>query len=133
AAVKRPLGAPSASRPDAAIGNPPSRIGHRVGNRRAERRNRVFKRGRIIFGDGFSTLDCMIRDLSQRGARISVEDQLTVPSKFSFAILDTGEVYAAIRRWQQGRSIGLEFLIESASMAADEPEMTGRQVGETGG
>jgi GGDEF domain-containing protein len=94
-------------------------VGHRSENRRSERRHRVFKRGRIIFGDGFSTIDCMIRDLSQRGARISVEDQLSVPSRFSFAVLDSGEVYIAARRWQRGRSIGLEFLIDPGQPAAD--------------
>jgi diguanylate cyclase (GGDEF)-like protein len=93
------------------------RVGHRNENRRAERRNRVFKRGRIIFGDGFSTIDCMIRDLSTRGARISVEDQLVVPMRFSFAVLDSGEVYSAARRWQRGRSIGVEFLNDGPTVA----------------
>jgi len=85
------------------------RVDHRDENRRVEHRNRVFKRGRIIFGDGFSTLDCIIRDLSSRGARITVEDQIAVPQIFSFALLDSGAIYSAVRRWQRGRSIGLEF------------------------
>ncbi len=93
-------------------------IGHRSENRRSQRRNRVFIRGRIIFGNGFSTIDCMIRDLSGRGARISVEDQLAVPPTFSFAILDTGQVYTAARRWQRGRSIGLEFLVDAEEKPA---------------
>ncbi len=95
-------------------------VGHRNENRRVERRNRVYKRGRIIFGDGFSTIDCTIRDLSARGARISVEGQLTVPPRFSFAILDTGEVHPAIRRWQRGRSIGVEFIIEVRDVGSAE-------------
>ncbi len=93
-------------------------IGHRNENRRVERRHRVYKRGRIIFGDGFSTIDCTIRDLSTRGARIAVEDQLTVPPRFSFAILDTGEVHSAVRRWQRGRSIGVEFMIGVQNVGA---------------
>ncbi len=87
-------------------------IAHRDENRRAERRNRVFQRGRIILGDGFSTIDCMIRDLSSRGARVTVEDVITVPQRFSFAILASGTVHFAIRRWQNGRSIGVEFQVD---------------------
>jgi diguanylate cyclase (GGDEF)-like protein len=106
--------APVPTGDQAAAAAPGATLGHRNENRRSERRNRVFKRGRIIFGDGFSTIDCMIRDLSRHGARISVEDQLVVPQKFSFAVLDNGTVYLAARRWQQGRSIGVEFVIDDA-------------------
>ncbi|MEX0852804.1 MAG: diguanylate cyclase [Bauldia sp.] len=89
-------------------------LAHRDENRRAERRNRVFKRGRIILEDGFSTVDCMIRDLSSHGARVTVEDQVALPAHFSFAVLDTGTVYLAMRRWQRGRSIGVQFLMAAA-------------------
>ncbi len=88
---------------------------HREENRRVEHRHRVFKRGRIIFGDGFSTIDCVIRDLSARGARITVEDQIAVPTNFSFALLDAGTVFTAMRRWQRGRSIGIEFVADATS------------------
>jgi diguanylate cyclase (GGDEF)-like protein len=89
-------------------------VGTRGENRRVEHRNRVFKRGRIIFGDGFSTMDCVVRDLSLHGARLSVEDQVTLPQRFSFAIVETGTTYPAIRRWQHGKSIGIEFWVEDA-------------------
>ncbi len=88
-------------------------------NRRIEHRNRVFKRGRIILGDGFSTMDCVIRDLSIRGARISLEDQVTLPQRFSFSVMENGATYPAVRRWQRGRSIGIEF--KTAEARAEVP------------
>ncbi len=84
----------------------------RVENRRRERRDRVLFRGRIILDDGFSTIDCVIRDLSPHGARVTVQDQAVPPRSFSLAVLDTGRVFDAIRRWQHGRSVGLEFSTE---------------------
>ena len=62
--------------------------------------------------DGLSTIDCAIRDLSPHGARVTVEDQAVPPRAFSLVILDTGRVFDAIRRWQHGQSIGLEFSAE---------------------
>ena len=84
-------------------------MGNRDENCRAEHRNRVFKRGRIILGDGYSTIDCVVRDLTTRGARITVEDNVALPFDFTFSLLDTGAVHVAIRRWQRGRSMGIEF------------------------
>ena len=84
----------------------------RVENRRRERRDRVLFRGRIILDDGFSTIDCVIRDLSPHGARVTVQDQAVPPRSFSLAVLDTGRVFDAVRRWQHGRSVGLEFSTE---------------------
>ena len=78
-------------------------------NRRREHRDRVLFRGRIVFGDGFSTIDCVIRDLSLHGARITVQDHAIVPRTLSLSIADTGRVFEAIRRWQRGHDIGLEF------------------------
>jgi GGDEF domain-containing protein len=90
----------------------PQAAERRAENRRSEHRNRVFKRGRIIFGDGFSTMDCVVRDLSLHGARISMEDQIALPQRFSFSILDSGTTYRAVRRWQRGTAIGIEFAEE---------------------
>ncbi len=84
----------------------------RVENRRRERRDRVLFRGRIILHDGLSTIDCAIRDLSPHGARVTVQDQAVPPRSFSLAILDTGRVFDAVRRWQHGQTIGLEFSTE---------------------
>ncbi len=81
-------------------------------NRRCERRTRVFKRGRIILNDGFSTIDCLVRDISPGGARVTVDGSLALPERFSFELADSGTVREAIRRWQRGNSIGLKFALE---------------------
>ncbi len=86
-------------------------------NRRREHRDRVLFRGRIVFGDGFSTIDCVIRDLSPHGARITVHDHAIVPRTLTLSIADTGRVFEAIRRWQRGHDIGLEFSVDDAGSA----------------
>jgi len=88
--------------------------GERGENRRRERRDRVLFRGKIILDDGFSTIDCVIRDLSPHGARVTVQDRAVPPRSFSLAILDTGRVFDAVRRWQRGQTVGLELSIKEA-------------------
>ena len=81
----------------------------RAENRRQERRDRVLFRGKIILDDGFSTIDCAIRDLSSRGARVTVQDHAVIPRVLSLLVIDTGRKFSAIRRWQRGQTVGLEF------------------------
>ncbi len=98
---------------EAAIATPDSAgVAERTANRRRERRDRVLFRGRIVLSDGFSTIDCVVRDLSQHGARVTVQDHAVVPRTLSLAIVDTGRFFEAIRRWQNGHDIGLEFSVE---------------------
>ena len=91
---------------------PASRLAKREENRRAEHRDRVLRRGRIVLGDGYSTIDCLVRDLSPSGARVSVQQGITIPQTVALTLLDTGRAYSAIRRWQRGLSIGFEFQAE---------------------
>lgn len=81
----------------------------RAENRRRNRRDRVLFRGKIALDDGFSTIDCVIRDLSPLGARVTVEDHAVIPRTLSLTVIDTGRTFRAVRRWQRGQSIGLEF------------------------
>ena len=91
----------------------------REANRRIEHRERVLRRGRIILGDGFSTIDCVIRDISAHGARFTVHEGIAVPRTLSLSILDTGRTHQAIRRWQRGPSIGVEFTGDAVGQQDD--------------
>ena len=77
-------------------------------NRRREHRMRVFKPARIILNNGYSVINCIVRDISDGGARISLEDAMLLPEAFSIE-LDSGAVRRAMRRWRRGKSVGLEF------------------------
>jgi diguanylate cyclase (GGDEF)-like protein len=83
----------------------------REGNLRDTRRNRVFMRGVIVTEDGFSTMNCVIRDLSETGALISVEGVFNVvPQRFSLLVGEARNEKFAEKRWENGGRIGLRFL-----------------------
>ena len=77
--------------------------------RRAERRQRVLKKGKIVFNDRMSILDVRIRDLTAGGARLVVENPLYIPNEFGF--IDTVSRIERLARlvWRSEREIGIAF------------------------
>ncbi len=54
---------------------------------RTEQRHRVLKSGRIIMGIKAVKIDCMIRDLSVKGARVKIPSStFGVPAEFMLAV-----------------------------------------------
>ncbi len=77
---------------------------------RQEARRRVLKTGIIAYNSRFKTLTCTVRDLSEHGARLRVDNPTMVPSHFELIIeLDGFEVDCEIT-WRQDMEIGVRFL-----------------------
>jgi hypothetical protein len=81
--------------------------------RRADQRHRVLKGGTLHFNKGYSSLECVIRDLSATGARIQMGETFGVPSRFTMSISGETTRIEASLRWRNSRSIGLSFLLRS--------------------
>jgi hypothetical protein len=73
-------------------------------------RHRALLGGRLAYGGGYFTLGCLVRDLSEHGARIKVPEGQTVPSTLYFLELRSGAVYEARVAWRSLPEIGLEFV-----------------------
>ena len=82
----------------------------RAENRRAFQRRRVFKHGAIIFNNGYSKVDCTIKDISDGGARIATDTRFVTPDRLELLVVETGQRYRAEKRWQADRQTGLMFL-----------------------
>lgn len=82
----------------------------RVVDRRPIRRKRVLLRGRVSYAKGAHHFDCTIRDLSERGARISFTHDQLVPSNIHFINLHDRTAHEAIVVWNRGREMGLKFV-----------------------
>ncbi|MCP1198573.1 response regulator [Notoacmeibacter sp. MSK16QG-6] len=76
--------------------------------RRRVRRTRVLKAAKIIVGP--STIDCAVRDMSELGLRLRLEQYTPLPSRFAVRLSDTGEVRDVGLRWQRDRECGVEFV-----------------------
>lgn len=77
-------------------------------DRRRYSRVRVRKGAKIILGTT-SVLDCVVHDLSGAGARIEIEDAMTLPEAVDVT-LDGGHTFRPCRlKWRTSSQTGVEF------------------------
>ena len=76
--------------------------------RRVKRRKRVQLPAKIAFGA--SAADCMIRDLTDTGARIHAPTVLGLPDQVFLLIMSEGLVVRTRRVWADFPAFGLKFL-----------------------
>lgn len=77
--------------------------------RRAHPRHKVLKRAKIGFNSGQSVMDCLMRDLSAGGARLSC-DQVALPDRFQLVFLIEREMRDVRVVWRMLNQIGVEFV-----------------------
>jgi PilZ domain len=79
-------------------------------DRRKFHRDRTYLGGRIAFNNRCSTFDCLVRNLSQDGARIVFSNTAIVPSVFDVTIHRKGESRRARVVWRDETQAGILFL-----------------------
>lgn len=89
---------------------------------RRETRQRVFLKGRIVFNNGSSSFDCLVRDMSSSGARLVMSDATTLPEAFDLYIPQKDRTYRAILRWRREDGIGVIFDEPARAQAAAAPD-----------
>jgi PilZ domain len=82
---------------------------------RSVTRARAFLKAQIRFNNGMSTMDCLIRDLSEGGARLQISDSVALPSSFELYIPKRDETRRAILHWRNSEEIGVGFQGSSLS------------------
>ena len=78
--------------------------------RRKLNRGRTYLGGRIVFNNRSSTLDCLVRNLSQDGAKIVFADGVAVPAEFDVMIHKRDESRRARVIWRDATQAGVVFL-----------------------
>jgi PilZ domain len=78
-------------------------------NRRAER-HRVLSHAQIISGGVIA--NCIVRDLSETGARLGVSRKVKPPPQFDLLFARHGLELRARIRWRRGDFVGVSFCLE---------------------
>jgi two-component system cell cycle response regulator len=76
---------------------------------RRRRRSRVLLHGKIVFDGGKASSDCVIRDLSEHGAKVRLPHEMAVPHQLYLIETRRGVAYAARLTWSRDAELGLEF------------------------
>jgi hypothetical protein len=80
-----------------------------MNERRSHIRRRTFKGGKLIFNKGLSVLDCVIRDMSDHGARVELGTTIGVPDTFELIIAPDRVKRSCKIAWRSKRQIGISF------------------------
>jgi hypothetical protein len=83
--------------------------GQIVLERRQHPRNRVYYGGMVAFNARNSTLDCLVRNFSQRGAKIEFENSAMLPDRVDFEVARRGLSCLARLVWRDQNTPGLMF------------------------
>jgi len=78
-------------------------------HKRATRRQRVLKQGFAQENPQTSAIACVIRDLSETGARLKFEAMAIIPERFILHIPVDGIQIDCVRRWIRGQECGVAF------------------------
>lgn len=93
--------------------------------KRSEPRKKTFMKGRVLFNGGASSMDCLIRDLSEHGAKLELTDTAILPEVFDLYILHKDAHYRSTVRWRNGGSFGTAT--RSAAPAPDQTDIAALQ------
>jgi diguanylate cyclase (GGDEF)-like protein len=75
---------------------------------------RTLLAGKIISNYGQSSIDCVVRRISERGATLTTESPLGIPAQFHLLIPGEGPPRSCKLIWQSGEELGLEFEVADA-------------------
>ena len=78
-------------------------------DRRQHPRSRVYYGGLVAFNARNSTLDCVVRNFSQRGAKINFENSAMLPDEVDFEVARRGLSCLARLVWRDQNVAGLMF------------------------
>jgi hypothetical protein len=88
-----------------------------MNERRTSTRQRSFLQGRIMFNNRRSSLDCLVRDISEQGAKLKFSEAIAVPEAIELFIPSKNETYRARVRWRVGEEVGVAFESDVAKPA----------------
>jgi len=99
-----------------------------MNERRTHLRQKSFLHGRIYFNNRRSSLDCLVRDYSDQGARLTVSDSVALPEVIELHVPHKDETHRAKVQWRTGYELGVAFSSDEAapSIVPDAPDLAAR-------
>ena len=91
---------------------------------------RTLLSGKIVWNYGQSTIDCVVRSLSETGACVQVESTHEIPNEFQLAMQGGRERKSCKVLWQSDNRVGVAFIGSQAEETAPEigPDMVRGQM-----
>ncbi len=78
--------------------------------KRRARRRRVLKAGTVTFNNGYGSYSCTVKNLTDQGAMIILEDARGLPEQFDFRLGDYQPMSASLV-WKHEKQMGIAFVM----------------------
>jgi hypothetical protein len=79
-------------------------------DRRHALRERVLRKGSVVFNGRQAVLDCRIRNLSDTGALVRMSDWIELPATFELDVAGAEPARRVRQCWRRGDDVGVAFL-----------------------
>jgi len=89
-------------------------------DRRQSVRDKVLYGGVAETDEHGSTMDCVVRNISERGACVELEDAAKLPQEMNLTIARKGRSFLAKLIWRQANKVGLAFRIMTSDRPVDD-------------
>lgn len=76
--------------------------------RRTAARRRTLKQGKVVLSN-WAVIDCVIRDLSETGARLEFSALTELPNEFRLLIIAANQLVPVELAWRRGLAAGVHF------------------------
>ena len=81
-----------------------------MNERRQADRNKTYLGGIVAFHHRYSTMNCIVRNFSTRGAKICFSNVASIPEEFDLAIAQKQKTYRARIVWRNADQAGITFI-----------------------
>jgi hypothetical protein len=89
-------------------------------DRRQSVRDKVLYGGVAKINESGSTMDCVVRNISEHGACVEFDQAAKLPEKMNLTIVSKGRSFLARLIWRQANKVGLAFRIMTSDRPVDD-------------
>jgi len=72
-------------------------------------RQKALLRGKLYFNNRLNVVDCLIRDISEHGARLVFSEAVTIPDQVELHIPQKEQTHFVRVAWRRGQEAGVAF------------------------
>ena len=102
-------------------------MGEPMRDRRSSTRQKSFLQGRIYYNNRRSSVDCLVRDISDTGAKLVFSSAVTIPEVVEIYLSNKEEIRRARVQWRRGDEVGVDFILDGAAdVVAPPADLLGR-------
>lgn len=83
--------------------------------RRLHARRKTFFGGRVVFAHRHATMDCVVKNMGERGAKLVFHAPTILPEEFDVQVVRLARAFRGRVMWRSGSELGISFAEEDGS------------------